>query len=66
MELCSYWNKINPPTHELVAAYLGFGEQDSAPAPTPEEAALLQRPAREFSTLPKFIQDAMTKDKAHG
>jgi hypothetical protein len=64
MELCGYWNKTNPPVHELVAAYLGFGEQE-APEPSQFEASYLARtPAKQFDTLPKFIQDAMAKGKA--
>lgn len=51
----------NPPTHELVAAYLGYkGSSTSLSAePTVEEMRLMTGPVRPFNSLPPALQEVM-------
>ncbi len=43
-ELCRYWAK-NPPTHLMVAAYLGVGKPESSETQTPQQSAQAQKEA---------------------
>lgn len=58
MELFEYWNKINPPTAELVAAYVGFKPERKPEGLTEiEERFMLELgPARPFDCLPIEVQ----------
>jgi hypothetical protein len=43
-ELCRYWAK-SPPTHLMVAAYLGVGKPAEGAAQSPQQSAQAQREA---------------------
>lgn len=53
----------NPPTHELVAAYLGYKSSSSSGSrsaePTVEEMRLMSGPVRPFNSLPPALQEVM-------
>jgi len=47
-ELSDYWIK-HPPTHALLAAFVGFGASASAPASLPASDSVPEAPAQPFN-----------------
>ena len=62
-ELCGYWEK-NPPTHLMVAAYLGIGKEKKKSGPDPFAGAIARAQAQE--ARPATPADAMSALAAAG
>jgi hypothetical protein len=65
MALFEYWNQINPPAAELVAAYLGFKpERKSGDLTEVEEHFVMNLgPSRSFDCLPLEVQQWVRQRK---